>query len=77
MLALLTYYSVCSGRCAPAAPTPKPLATISAAMFKFISVASHAGLLAFFIYLQAQGASMFGSDEAKPLPGAQRSAYHK
>lgn len=46
-------------------------------MFKFISVASHAGLLALFIYLQAQGASMFGSDEEKPLSGAQRSAYHK
>lgn len=46
-------------------------------MFKMISVASHAALLAFFIYLQAQGASMFGSDEAKPLPGAQHSTYHK
>lgn len=46
-------------------------------MFKMISVASHVGLLVLFIYLQAQGASIFGSDEEKPLPGAQRSAYHK
>lgn len=46
-------------------------------MFKFISVASHAALLALFIYLQAQGASLFGSDEEKPQPGAQYSTYHK
>lgn len=46
-------------------------------MFKLISVASHAALLAFFIYLQAQGASMFGSDEEKPQPGGQHSTYHK
>lgn len=46
-------------------------------MFKFIAIASHAALLAFFIYLQAQGASIFGSDEEKPQPGTQRSTYHK
>jgi len=41
------------------------------------SIASHAALLAFFVYLQVNGASMFGSDEEKPQPGGQRSAYHK
>lgn len=46
-------------------------------MFKFISIGSHAALLAFFIYLQATGASMFGSDEEKPQPGRQHSTYHK
>lgn len=46
-------------------------------MFKYISIAGHAGLLALFVYLQANGMSMFGSDEEKPQPGAQRSAYHK
>lgn len=46
-------------------------------MFKVFSVASHAALLAFFIYLQVQGASMFGSDEEKPQLGGQHSTYHK
>ena len=46
-------------------------------MFRLISIASHAALLAFFVYLQAQGASIFGSDEEKPQPGSQHSTYHK
>ena len=46
-------------------------------MFKVISIASHAALLVFFIYLQATGASMFGSDEEKPKPGGQHNTYHK
>jgi hypothetical protein len=47
-------------------------------MFKFISIGSHAALLAFFIYLQANGASMFGSDEDRPQSGGQHSStYHK
>jgi hypothetical protein len=46
-------------------------------MFKIFSLASHAALLAFFIYLQATGASLFGSDEEKPKAGGQHSTYHK
>jgi len=42
-----------------------------------ISIGSHAALVAFFIYLQAQGASILGSDEERPQPGAQHSTYHK
>lgn len=46
-------------------------------MFKMISIGSHAALLALFIYLQAHGASILGSDEEKPQPGGQHSTYHK
>lgn len=46
-------------------------------MFKVISIASHAALLAFFIYLQTTGTSMLGSDEEKPQPGGQHNTYHK
>jgi len=46
-------------------------------MYKFISIFSHAALLAFFVYLQAQGASILGSDEEKPQSGGQHSTYHK
>jgi hypothetical protein len=46
-------------------------------MFKIISIGSHAALLVFFIYLQAQGASILGADEEKPQPGGQHNTYHK
>lgn len=46
-------------------------------MFKVISLAGHAALLSFFIYLQTSGESIFGSDEDKPQPGGQHSTYHK
>ena len=48
MLAILMYLFVHSGRCAPASPTPKPLATISVAMYKVRPVTS---LLASLIFL--------------------------
>lgn len=46
-------------------------------MFKIVSISSHAALLAFFLYLQATGTSMFGSDEEKTQPGRQHTTYHK
>lgn len=46
-------------------------------MFKTFAIASHAVLLAFFIYLQATGTSLFGSDEEKPQLRGQHNTYHK
>lgn len=46
-------------------------------MFKQIALFSQAALLAFFVYLQYQGASIFGSDNEKKQPNGQHNASHK
>ncbi|MFY9261771.1 MAG: hypothetical protein WAO71_14865 [Gallionella sp.] len=46
-------------------------------MFKQFALLSQAALLAFFVYLQYQGASIFGSDNEKQQPNGQHNASHK
>lgn len=46
-------------------------------MLRLFSIASHAALVALFIYLQAQGASIFGSDDEQARHGSSHSTSHK
>ncbi len=46
-------------------------------MFKYFALLSQAALLTVFVYLQYQGASIFGSDNEKPQPNGQHNVSHK
>ncbi len=49
-------------------------------MFRLIALSAHAALVAWFIYLQAHGASIFGSDETTSSSsghGSSHSVSHK
>ncbi|NTV13441.1 MAG: hypothetical protein HGA96_05860 [Desulfobulbaceae bacterium] len=46
-------------------------------MVKYLTIISHVVLLALFLYLQVQGASIIGSDEEKSQPRSQHTVSHK